>query len=123
MTMRFIHAALLLALSTCTLSAQQLPDQPDLPDTAKIPEVAKAYQDYFAKIGKERGSGYRPQKRRQAFVVPRSYPAGDTINLGALTWVHHFRAARSPQYQSRQAAAAAAGIATANWAPVRPAEE
>jgi len=113
-----ICVAAMLALLSSRLVAQE----PALPLTAKLPEIAKAYEQYFSREGKGKGSGYRQYKRRAEFDTPRMYPAGDQLNIPALTWLHHYQAERSAQFALQKSAAAAAGI-TAKWEPVRPAND
>src|SRR5499433_2614246 len=118
MNRHVICVAAMLALLSSRLVAQE----PALPFTAKLPEVAKAYEQYFSREGTGRGSGFRPYMRRQDFAAPRSYPAGDRLNIGALTWLHYYRAERSAEFALQRSAAAAAGI-TAKWDLVLPTDD
>src|SRR5262245_5260227 len=119
MNLYVICIALVLALFSNRASAQ---DVPEPAPTAKLPEMAKAYEEYYSRAGKGKGSGYRQYKRRSDFATPRSYPAGDALNLAALTWLHHFRAERSSEFAQQKSAAAAAGI-TAKWDLLRPTDD
>src|SRR5262249_58129701 len=51
-----------------------------------------------------------------------SHPAGDRLNIGALTWLHYYRAERSAEFALQSSVAAAAGI-TAKWDLVRPTDD
>lgn len=86
------------------------------------PVIARRYNEYFARVGEARGSGFRQFMRWQQLVAPRSYPSGNLVNFTALTWANHFSAVRSPEFQSRRKAAVAAGIGTGNWRLIGPAQ-
>jgi photosystem II stability/assembly factor-like uncharacterized protein len=116
-----VRTALMLALLCGGLAAQELVP-PQVPRDAKLPEFLQQRAEYFAKVGKIKGSGFRQHTRQMEFISPRNFPEGDPTNFAAMTWLHHFQTARSPQFAANKAAAAAAGI-VANWAPVRPTEE
>jgi photosystem II stability/assembly factor-like uncharacterized protein len=121
MRLGVVRVAIMLALLSTGIAAQEIL-RPDLPESAPLPEYSQQYQAYFSKIGTGKGTGYRQYKRREEFIKPRNFPSGDPVNFAALTWLHHYRTARSPEFQAGKAAAAAAGI-VANWRAVRPAEE
>jgi photosystem II stability/assembly factor-like uncharacterized protein len=81
----------------------------------KLPAIVKRYDEYFARRGTGRGTGYRQYMRGLQFAAPRSSPSGDLVNFTALTWFNHLRAVRSPEFLSGRAAAIAAGVGTGNW--------
>ena len=114
--------AIALCLLTGAIAAQEVLPPPQLPPSAKLTDHINAREEYYSRIGKVKGTGFRPYTRQLEFVKPRSYPSGDMVNLTALTWLHHFQTARSPAFQASKAAAAAAGI-VANWRQVKPTEE
>jgi photosystem II stability/assembly factor-like uncharacterized protein len=95
---------------------------PALEPGDKFPAIAERRNEYYARRGTGRGSGYRQYMRWQEFAAPRTGPSGDLVNLTALTWVNHFRAVRSPDFLAGREAAIAAGIGTGSWRLVGPAQ-
>jgi photosystem II stability/assembly factor-like uncharacterized protein len=116
--------AIMLCLMAGGIAAQEAlsPEPPEVPMSAPLTEYARQHQAFFAKVGTGKGTGYRQYKRREEFIKPRNFPSGDPINFTALSFAHHYRATRSPEFQASKAAAAAAGV-LASWHPVRPADE
>src|SRR5262245_37641425 len=115
-------ALVLTLLSGAIVAAQEGLPPPQVPGRANLLDHLDQREQYFARIGKGKGTGYRQYARQVEFMMPRSYPSGDAVNFTARTFAHHFRAARSGEFQAARAAAAAAGV-TAKWIPVKPSEE
>src|SRR5262249_9728594 len=116
-----VRIAFISVLLSSGLAAQELA-KPQVPRDTKLPELIELNAEYFAKVGKARGSGWRQHTRQMEFISRRNFPDGDATNFPAMTWLNYFRPARTPQFQASKSAAAASGI-VANWAPVRPTEE
>jgi len=117
-----VRVVIMLGLLTGAIAAQEALPPPQLPPGAKLTDHINAREDYYNRVGKGKGTGYRPYARQLEFVKPRSYPSGDMVNFTALTWLHHFQSARSNSFQASKAAAAAAGIVP-NWRLVKPTDE
>jgi photosystem II stability/assembly factor-like uncharacterized protein len=88
---------------------------PTIEQGEKLPAIVARYNEYFARRGMGRGSGYRQYSRRLDFTAPRLYPSGDLVNTTALTWLNYFRAVRAPEFRAAREAALAAGVGTGNW--------
>src|SRR5215475_14057924 len=116
--------AIVLCLLASGIAAQEalLQEPPEVSEGAPLTEYARQHQAFFSTVGTGKGTGYRLYKRREEFIKPRNFPSGDPINFTALSFAHHYRATRSPEFQASKAAATAAGI-VARWQPVRPADE
>lgn len=116
-----VRVAIMLCLLSGAIAAQEALPPPQLPPGAKLTDHMAAREAYYNRVGKGKGTGFRPYTRQLEFVKPRSYPSGDMVNFTALTWLHHFQTARSPAFQASKAAAAAAGIVP-NWRLLKPTE-
>jgi hypothetical protein len=114
--------ALVLTLLSGAIAAQEAPPPPQVSAKTNLLDSMEQHEQYFSRIGKGKGTGFRQYARQLEFAKPRSYPSGDPLNYSALTLVHHLRAARSPEFQAMRAAGAAGGI-VAKWTQVKPLEE
>jgi photosystem II stability/assembly factor-like uncharacterized protein len=119
-TMRIglLRTTFICLLFATQVAAQTFPEPPQPGE--KIFDVVARYQEHFAKVGTEKGSGYKQYSRWLDFVVPRTTPAGDLVNITALTFLRHNEEVRSAEFREARATALAAGIGTGNWRPVGP---
>src|SRR5262245_39000871 len=117
-----VRIALVFTLVSGAIAAQEGLPPPQVSGKANLLDHLEQREQYFSRIGKGKGTGYRQYARQVEFIMPRSYPSGDAVNFTALTFAHHFRTARSAEFQAARTAAAAAGV-TAKWIPVKPSEE
>ena len=118
MARKLICVAAVLVSLCCEAATQGLARWPQPHE--KLPDTVRRNQEDFGRTGTGRGSGYKQYMRWEETVAPRSYPSGELVNITALAWINHHRAARSPEFASRKAAAAAAGLGTGNWRLVGP---
>src|SRR6516162_8938415 len=83
-------------------------------------DIMRHRQEYFDRVGTQRGSRYKQYMRGQEFSAPRLYPSGDLVNITALTWLNYLHAARGQQADGARQAAVAAGISTGDWHLIGP---
>src|SRR5262245_31646500 len=102
--------AILSGLSGVPAAQQQGAPPPQVSGKANVLDHHEQREAHYSRIGKGKGTGFRQYTRQAEFVMPRSYPSGDRVNLTALTWAHHHRTVQSPEFRASKAAAAAAGI-------------
>ena len=109
-----------LPLLAAKLSAQEI--IPPVAPTDRFGQVVQSHQEFYARNGSGRATGFRQFRRWQHLFSARSYPSGDPVNITALAWVNHFSAVRAPEFAARRAAAVDAGIGTGNWRALGPAQ-
>ena len=83
-------------------------------------DIMRHRQEYYDRVGTQRGSRYKQYMRGQEFSAPRLYPSGNLVNIAALTWLNYLRAARGQQADGARQAAIAAGISTGDWHLIGP---
>jgi photosystem II stability/assembly factor-like uncharacterized protein len=112
--------AALFCLFVCgELAAQTYPEPPQPGEN--IVDVAARYDEHFARVGTGKGTGFNQYSRMLDFVLPRTTPDGEFVNITALTFLGYNQEVRSQEFREARAAAAAAGIGTGAWRPVGPA--
>jgi hypothetical protein len=110
-----LAAALFCLFVSGELAAQTFPEPPQPGE--KIFDVAARYDKHFARVG----TGFNQYSRMLDFVLPRTTPDGDLLNITTLTFLGYNHEARSQEFREAGAAAAAAGIGSGAWRPVGPA--
>jgi hypothetical protein len=114
-----LAAALFCLFVSGELAAQTFPEPPQPGE--KIFDVAARYDKHFARVGTGKGTGFNQYSRMLDFVLPRTTPDGDLLNITTLTFLGYNHEARSQEFREARAAVAAAGIGSGAWRPVGPA--
>src|SRR5262245_65862063 len=101
MRLGLLRVGLIMPLLCNQIAAQTNPPVPQRMEAAppdQMSDIMDRAKERFDRIGRGRGTGYKPYMRGEDFAVPRSYPSGDLVNTTALSWLNHFRSRRSPEF-------------------------